>query len=417
VSAQTNAAVAIDGGDLPFGGGLLALVRPALDLLAPGGVLAVLTRQRHVPDDLATWCKLEHHEYLESEDQPDGSRRVLLRKGSLGAPRGRREDDLDLAVHEGRVDAADMLKAVPFEASANPDTGFAPRGARVEPGGPVYPFRINDENHSAPPDVAQLYDQAINSQWNADTDIAWDKIKPLPKPMQRALGQVFTFLAENELSALYVPSKFIARIHPHYVEVGQFLATQLMDEARHIDVFLKRARKGGGGLGISHAATSASLHSLLVLEDFTEAAFLLSVLGEGTFLDLLRYIEEHAPDEVTADIVRRARADETRHVHFGMSHVKHALQHDKTAYKRLEDAVRRRSANLAGVGKVPAAVQDALTVLAAGGTNPEAIAKGHRKFQELLEVMHENRVKRLYTAGFGFEQAETISALHTPNFM
>lgn len=62
-------------------------------------------------------------------------------------------------------------------------------------------------------------------------------------------------------------------------------------------------------------------------------------------------------------------------------------------------------------------VQDSLAVLAAGGTNPEAITRGHRQFQELLEVMHENCVKRLYTAGITFDQAEIISALHTPNFM
>ena len=36
-----NAALAIDAGELPLGGGLLALVRPALDLLEPGGVLAI----------------------------------------------------------------------------------------------------------------------------------------------------------------------------------------------------------------------------------------------------------------------------------------------------------------------------------------------------------------------------------------
>jgi TusA-related sulfurtransferase len=411
------AAVAIDGGTLPFGGGLLAIVRPALDLLEPGGVLAVLTRQGSVADDLATWCKLEHHEYLESRVQSDGGHRILVRKGSFGLPLGSVEADIDLRPRDGHVTAVDMLRAVPFAKTADPSTGFAPRGARVEPGGPVYPFRINDEAHAAPPDVAQLYDQAINAQWNAETDIAWAKIKPLPRPMQHALGQVFTFLAENELSALYVPSKFIARLHPHYVETAQFLSTQLMDESRHIDVFLKRARSGGGGLGLSHATTSASLHSLLMLEDFTEAAFLLSVLGEGTFLDLLRYIEDHAPDEVTADIVRRARADETRHVHFGMSHVKHALRHDATMYQRLENAVRKRSATLAGVGKVPAAVQDSLTILAAGGTNPDAVAKGHAAFRGLLQVMHENRVKRLLTAGFTPEQAQALSDLHTPNFM
>jgi hypothetical protein len=41
VSSETTIAVAIDAGNLPMGGGLLALVRPALTLLEPGGVLAV----------------------------------------------------------------------------------------------------------------------------------------------------------------------------------------------------------------------------------------------------------------------------------------------------------------------------------------------------------------------------------------
>ena len=239
----------------------------------------------------------------------------------------------------------------------------------------------------------------------------------LPTELARAVSQVMTFLAENELSALYVPSRFVAQIHPAYAEVAMFLATQMADEARHIDVFLKRARAGGGGLGVSSATTSQSLLSLLVTSDFTEAAFLLSVLGEGTFLDLLTFIEDHAPDEVTADVCRRAKADESRHVHFGLAHVRHALAHDGQLYRRLEEAVRRRAAMLAGVGGVPEALQDGLTVLAAGGTDPKAIRRGHERFRELLETMHTSRIKRLEHAGFTPEQARTLSDLHTPNFM
>lgn len=40
--------------------------------------------------------------------------------------------------------------------------------------------------------------------------------------------------------------------------------------------------------------------------------------GRRTFLDLLRYIERYAPDEPTAELSRRARLDEARHVHFGL---------------------------------------------------------------------------------------------------
>lgn len=415
--SATASAAAIDGGDLSLGGGLLALVRPGLDLVEPGGVLAVLSSASSVREDLPTWCRLERHQYLGCEEMPDGRMRHLLARGRLSATPGEREESVPLPRREGRILSADLLAAVPMPERADPSTGFAPRGARVEPGGPQYPFSLVERDRVAPPEIAQLYDQAVAAQWDASRDIPWDKVKPLPPALERALGQIMTFLAENELSALYVPSRFLPRIHPAYAEVAMFLASQLSDEARHIDVFLKRARAGGGGVGVSSVTTAQSLLSLLEIEDFTEASFLLSVLGEGTFLDLLRYIERHAPDEPTAELSRRARLDEARHVHFGLAHVRHALAHDPTLYGRLEAAVRRRAATMHNAGGVPAAIQDALTILAAGGADPKAVARGHEAFRELLDTMHEQRVKRLMNGGFTPEQAQTISELHTPNFM
>ena len=388
--------IAVDGGDLSLGGGLLALVRPALSLLDEGGVLALLSRNRDLDQDLPSWCRAERHEYLGAEDAGDGARRYLIGRGAAPA----------------------ILPATgtSLPERADPRTGFAPRGAAVEIGGPAYPFDLVERDHVAPPEVTALYEQAIAGQWDASRDVPWSNIGTHAPELDAAIRQIMMFLAENELSALYLPSKFISRIHPAYVEVAMFLATQLQDEARHIDVFLKRARLAGG-LAISSVTTSRSLLSLLELQDFSESAFLLSVLGEGTFLDLLSFIERHAPDEATAELVRRARNDESRHVHFGLAHVRHALAHDASLYRRLEEAVRARAATLAGTGSVPAPVQDALTMLAAGGPEPERVARGHEAFRELLETMHQSRIKRLLHAGFTPEQAETISALHTPNFM
>jgi hypothetical protein len=376
-------AVAIDGGDLPLGGGLLALVRPALQLVPPGGVVAVRSSSPSVRHDLPSWCRLERHEYRGCERDPDGRDRHLIARGSFGVPRALVHD-----VH----------------------SGFAPAGARVEPGGPPYPVRILD---GAPPETRPLYDQAVAAQWRID-ELPWDRKEPLPAALEQALGQVMTFLAENELSALWVPSKFVSQLHPSLAETAMFLSTQLMDEARHVDVFLRRAH---GHLGISSVTTSRSLLALLALDDFTEAAFLLSVLGEGTFLDLLRFVEEHAPDELTAELARRTRADESRHVHFGIAHVRHALKQDAKLAGRLEAAVRRRAATLSGVDGVPAPIQDALTILAARGDDPPSVARGHEAFRALLHDMHEARLKRLTHAGFTAEQAQLLSELHTPNFM
>ena len=387
---STAAAVAIDGGDLPLGGGLLALVRPALLFLEPGGVLAVLSSAPGLESDLRTWCKVEHHRYLGSDRG-----RHLVERGPLSVPRATSPD---------------------FPAVADPSTGFAPRGVLVEPGGPAYPYSLNDRDHVAPDEVLALYEQAVQNQWDAVRDIPWKTVRPLPAALEGALCQVMTFLAENELSALYVPSRFVSRIHPAYAEVGMFLATQMTDEARHIDVFLRRARLGKAP-SISSVTTSQSLLSLLQIEDFAEASFLLSVLGEGTFLDLLKYIEKHAPDEATAELVRRARVDETRHVHFGLAHVRHALANDATLYARLELAVRKRAATMSSAGGVPAPIADALTILAAGGADPRAVRRGHEALRELTESMHGNRIKRLEHAGFSADQAKTLSDLHTPNFM
>ncbi len=322
------AVIAVDGGELSLGSGLLALVRPALNELECGGMLAVLSQASSVREDLPSWCRADRHEYLGFETIAEGVDRHLIERGQFSIPRPTADGEASLAPSDGKLTASDVLRVSPLPSNADPFTGFAPRGARVEPGGPAYPFTLNEREHVAPPEVAKLYDQAVNAQWDATRDIPWEKVKPLPFPLAAALSQVMTFLAENELSALYVPARFIPRIHPAYAEVAMFLASQLADEARHIDVFLKRARLCGVGLGTSSVTTSRSLLSLLQTEDFTEAAFLLSVLGEGTFLDLLSFIERYAPDEATRELVSRARNDESRHVHFGLAHVRYGLAND-----------------------------------------------------------------------------------------
>ena len=422
-NSESTIAVAVDAGDLQVGGGLMALVRPALMLLEPGGVLAINSCDENLQDDLSVWCKIKQHEYLGHEplsvaaEQPKQMIRHLIRRGNLSVPLGDRETNMRLEPVNGRLSADAVLSAVPMPETADPHSGFAPRGSQVESGGPRYPFDLLDRDHVAPPEVAKLYDQAVESQWDANRDIPWSKLPNHAPALERAISQVFTFLAENELSALYVPSSFVSRIHPAYAEVAMFLSTQMADESRHIDVFLKRARSGGAGLGVSSVTTSQSLLSLLQLTDFTEATFLLSVLGEGTFVDLLRFIEDHAPDDVTAEIVHRAGNDETRHVHFGLVHVRHALAHDAGLYQRLENAVRQRAAKMANTGGVPEPLQDGLTILAAGNTTTRDIARGHDSFRQLLDTMHTNRIKRLEHAGFTTAQANRLSELHTPNFM
>ncbi len=230
----------------------------------------------------------------------------------------------------------------------------------VEAGSPAFPYTELERDRVWAQNVASLYDQATAQQWDASTDIAWHELPALPSHVERAVGQIMTHLAENEYAALYVPSKFIPRIHPHFTEVVLFLATQVVDEARHIEAFTKRALASGGQLGISAAITQRSLKSLLDQEDFSQASFLLSVLGEGAFLEYLAFVERYAPDPVTADVVRRARADESRHVAFGVEHARLFLAADPERGSVLRQAVEQRAEFLSQTSGATPHVEEAL---------------------------------------------------------
>ncbi len=306
---------------------------------------------------------------------------------------------------------------IPETGSAPSDSGLAPLGSLYEVGSQDNHFPYRTRSESAFGEVSSLYAQAVNAQWSAERDIPWSSAKPISPRLDWAVTQVMTFLSENELSALYLPSRFVSQIHPFFVESSQFLATQIIDESRHIEVFLRRARLSGKYRGVSSVVTAQSLLSLLAARDFLESSFLLSVLGEGTFVDLLTYLEKNAPDEVTRTIVTLARNDEARHVHFGMSHVREAILRDSSVVRRLREAVERRNHSLSSLTGAPDLLQDSLVVLGAGSDLVADIPKGYRKYQELLETMELNRVRRLQSAGFSETEAKEISKLHTPNFM
>jgi len=408
----------VDGGSLELGNGLLMLLREALDPLPPDTVLAVRAAQPSVAHDLPAWCRMMAHTYLGSE-AVEGSPIYYLRKSPFPAIAADERPDWGVRSEGGELHTRDWMigrvEQVPEQASTT--TGFAPRGAVVEQGAPAFDFTINERSSVWAAEVADLYEQATANQWDASRDIPWDRLEPLPEPLERAVCQLMTFLTENEYSALYVPAKFVPRINPQFNEVVMFLCTQMMDESRHIEAFTKRALANGGGLQYSAASTQLSLKTLFDQHDFTTASFLLSVLGEGTFLDLLRFIEAHAPDPVTAEICRRARVDETRHVHFGMAHMRYYLAQSPANYGHLLRAVRERAAFMSSVTEVSPRVQEALAILAAGGLNADCLPEGLAKVRILIQEMHEHRMRRLLAAGFSGEQAEEISALHTPNFM
>lgn len=307
---------------------------------------------------------------------------------------------------------------VPAEAPAQ--WGLAQRGSIIDPNTPPFDFPVNKRIEVWSDNIADLVEQAKLGQWNAATAIPWHELKPLAAEMEHAVCQICTFMIQNEYLALYLPAKLLTKVDPRFTEVVLFLASQVEDEARHVEVFTKRALANGGGLQYVSAATEWSLKSLLSQDDFTDASFLLHLLGEGTFMELLKFLEEIAPDPVTAMIFRLARQDEGRHVGYGVSHFAYHLKHDATLVDKLYRAAEARTAFLRAASGASPFVQASMAVLAGGGSAPAQLARGRERIHELYQEMHNTRVRRLLQVGFEREMAERISNLHggaVPNFM
>ena len=408
-----------DGEDLGASEGLLVAVARLLDPLAEGEALEVATENASVVDDLRVWCRRAGHRFLNAS-RKNGKSIVLIERGFVrrtladppewGVRMPRRGDTVDM--RDWRVGHHAIINEEGSIAGS-----LAPRGASLEEGAPSIEFSIRKRSDIWANAISELYEQATSSQWVGARDIPWQELAPLDEEVERAVCQIMTFLAENEYAALYVPARFIGQIHPHFTEAALFLSTVMVDEARHIEVFTKRALANGGGLGVASAATQLSLASLLEPKDFSTASFLLSVLGEGTFLDLLAFLEEHAPEQATREICRRARQDEARHVRFGIAHAKYTIEADLSAARRFGSAVEARAEFLKSVSGVGALIEESLIIYSGGGMSASSLRAGTKRVAELYETMHANRVKRLAAAGFNFDQADHMSRLHTPNFM
>ncbi|HYV19873.1 MAG TPA: ferritin-like domain-containing protein [Verrucomicrobiae bacterium] len=404
----------IDLGDLGFDEGGHLLVKRALRRLSPGAEVEVGGTGPDLELHLATWCRAQGHRVRPGSPAASGALAAWIVTRAADAPGEADGLGWPGAARAGHADASRPGAVVEHPPAT---WGLAARGARVEPGSPDFGFTLADRIEVWSDDAARLYAQAVAAQWDPATAVPWSASFELPDDVEDAVVQVMTYLIENETAALVIPSRFIARLHPHFREVMQLLAVQAADEARHIEVFTRRALLKRAEPGLSTAGGQASLLTLVQEPDFPIASFLLSVLGEGTFLILLRFLEEHAPDPVTAAVSRLAAQDEARHVAFGLAHLRRHLAEDPGFRARLASAVLRRHDALRHTAGLNAEVFDALHLLAAGSFASSALRQGHRKVQALLAAMDQGRKGNLERLGFSPTEAADLSSLHTRNFM
>ena len=208
-----------------------------------------------------------------------------------------------------------------------------------------------DYEKGAKPQLDKLYEKAKKAQWNAQTDLDWSievdqeqvviaNAEANPAQMQwdeAALAgtvlekwddkQFIQFGIENqnwllsqfmhgEQGALLCTAKIVETVP--WIDAKYYAATQVMDEARHVEVFSKYLDEKLSG----HYPMNAHLGLLLddiVSDSRWDMTYLgMQIMVEGLALAAFGFIHMMTTEPLLKKLLRYVMADEARHVAFGV---------------------------------------------------------------------------------------------------
>jgi P-aminobenzoate N-oxygenase AurF len=201
------------------------------------------------------------------------------------------------------------------------------------------------------PALTKLYEKAKAAQWNAETDIDWsiggqidlarDPLNPLNTlshtdegvfgkltDEQRATlghaGMAWTLsqFMHGEQGALVCTAKIVESVP--WIDAKYYAATQVMDEARHVEVYARYLREK------LEWEFPINVHLRDLLDavvsdprwDFTYLG--MQIMVEGLALAAFGFQYQLSPDPLLKQITRYVMADEARHVAFGVLSLKEA---------------------------------------------------------------------------------------------
>ena len=185
VVTGSEPAAIFDAEDLDLAGGLAFVLDVLLSDVGVGDTVEIHSRNAGLVHELPGWARGTGNVLIAREPEGDGAI-YRIRRGERAALLFRDRPELGVAVPDRRdgFGTREWLlgTAAAIPERADPATGFAPRGAEVEPGAPRFPFTLTERDRVWATNVASLYDQATAQQWDASTDIRVGRVARPAEP-------------------------------------------------------------------------------------------------------------------------------------------------------------------------------------------------------------------------------------------
>ncbi len=212
-----------------------------------------------------------------------------------------------------------------------------------------------DYEKGARPQLAKLYEKAKAGQWNGETDLPWDTPVDQEKTAEEEYARnggldnlidfsgtsvakwgkqewvKFSMESQNwglsqfmhgEQGALVCTAKIVETVP--WIDAKYYAATQVVDEARHVEVFSKY-------LDMKLSGTyPINVHLRMLLDDIVQDSrwdmtYLgMQIMVEGLALAAFGFTYQSTNDPLLKQLLRYVMADEARHVAFGVLSLREA---------------------------------------------------------------------------------------------
>ena len=191
-------------------------------------------------------------------------------------------------------------------------------------------------------ELRNLYEKGKQGQWNAETDLDWsipvDKDEWVINPQMSMLAQITALMGRDEATQKaaafdelgYVLSQLLHGEQAALQLCGQltnvcdkmdekwYAASQVIDEARHIEAFAKLLQRKLGTIYPIGPTLKTLLDILLEADTYQKKTLGMQTLFEGMAVGIMDMLRRECPNPLVSETIHRVEQDEARHAAFGV---------------------------------------------------------------------------------------------------
>ena len=261
-------------------------------------------------------------------------------------------------------------------------------------------YVVNRKSDVWSDNVTGLYEEDKARRWVPAVDAPWTDLDkhPLAPEIEAACAQLYTFLQECALVSLDFPSRWVALINQDFIEQKSWMCAQMLDWARLLEAFRKRALYGGAGLKRASATAEQGLKEWLWAETFPQGSLSINLSLGGFLLVLCRQVAAFAPSKVDLSVMRYAMQDAARQTAYGLGQLRYHLKHRPSEVGAMQEYVDDTEHVMLGILGSPELLEP-LIIISGGGLSQEQVRAGRIAASKFIRLATREYFERLECAG------------------